>query len=1169
MAKPRLKHALGEDSSAAGNGPTKDKRSRLVQSPMNDYSAEEPAKENSGNGTNEASSTAPVNGQSANGRTNVTRIRGRQAASATQESAAEPDMGVVEMVEIVDFMCHERAVVNLCSKVNFITGQNGSGKSAILTGLIIALGGSASSTNRATNLRGFIRAGQSRAIIRVRLRNRGPDAYKPDAYGDSIVIERQIHGTGSVTSQYKIKNGRTGEVVSKRRDDVASITDYMAIQVNNPINMLSQDAAREFLGNTSPEKLYGFFLKGTQLWQLSEDLKLIRQSITQAETSIERKRSILPEMKAEKRRWEQHYDDMRQARDLSARLTLLGHQMAWAMVKEAEAEVEDVAKDIEAREAKVGKIDENLGKEQEAINEIQAETRTIEQQAEAQLAQLGPLQTEKTVPQAQAAAIKDALRAFRQTESEMDAEARSTRERMDALKTQIATERARLEDTAGQEGAEKTEAAIAQLKEAIERENAKIEDLQTQQRDTETRTNELREARSAADREVHRLRAEEREAKTSLESLKSQTSNRLSAFGKGVPEALGIIERTQWQSSKPVGPLGMHLKLRKREWSNIIETTLDKSLNAFLVTSHADRATLDGIFRRCGCQSRIVVCNQELFDYSAGEPDPKHLTILRALEFTNEVVKRQLITLNRIEQIILVDRRATGDAVMASNNGGFPRNVIACLTLDGYSVGARSGGLASTAIHMGRPTNRLGEDIKQAIVRETRALEEKSRARAAAESEHRKASKEIEEQQRRHQRASEEIRQSKRRISKADADIQDLKDQMNSNRPVRIAALQSELEALTAQMESIAVQFRDHHSQQRLKEEELEEVDGSIALIEDKIAAVRDGAERLQRDAENMATKCQRHMNNIDYWNAKKAGMRERIQQLETQRRELAAKAGETEADARKVSAARVESEHTPAELDRMLSGCRARLEEIERSSSMSLGEVAERAQTYIREYAKAKDDLRTTSRLVALLKTAHQQRLRKWTQFRDSMTVRTKLHFTRHLYQRGYTGKLEFDHSQNTLVPKVQTDQDLVAQRTGTASSQQQQQQQRQDGGGAGYQRKDTKSLSGGEKSFTTICLLLSLWETMNCPVRALDEFDVFMDAAFRKITMRMMVDSARLKGDTQFILITPQDMSVKPDADIAIFRLQPPRRSANTANAGAGAGADGDGDASSATAT
>ncbi|KAJ1733597.1 Structural maintenance of chromosomes protein 6 [Coemansia biformis] len=65
-----------------------------------------------------------------------------------------------------------------------------------------------------------------------------------------------------------------------------------------------------------------------------------------------------------------------------------------------------------------------------------------------------------------------------------------------------------------------------------------------------------------------------------------------------------------------------------------------------------------------------------------------------------------------------------------------------------------------------------------------------------------------------------------------------------------------------------------------------------------------------------------------------------------------------------------------------------------------------------------------------------------------------------------------------------------------------------------------------------------------MSCPVRALDEFDVFMDAANRRIAMSMMIDSARSQGDTQFVLITPQDMSVRPDADITILRLQPPRR-------------------------
>lgn len=40
----------------------------------------------------------------------------------------------------------------------------------------------------------------------------------------------------------------------------------------------------------------------------------------------------------------------------------------------------------------------------------------------------------------------------------------------------------------------------------------------------------------------------------------------------------------------------------------------------------------------------------------------------------------------------------------------------------------------------------------------------------------------------------------------------------------------------------------------------------------------------------------------------------------------------------------------------------------------------------------------------------------------------------------------------------------------------------------------KDPRSLSGGEKSFSTICLLLSLWESIGCPIRCLGTSFVFL---------------------------------------------------------------------------
>lgn len=50
-------------------------------------------------------------------------------------------------------MCHRNLSVHFNRQTNLLIGQNGSGKSAVLTALIIGLGAKANATNRSQNIR--------------------------------------------------------------------------------------------------------------------------------------------------------------------------------------------------------------------------------------------------------------------------------------------------------------------------------------------------------------------------------------------------------------------------------------------------------------------------------------------------------------------------------------------------------------------------------------------------------------------------------------------------------------------------------------------------------------------------------------------------------------------------------------------------------------------------------------------------------------------------------------------------------------------------------------------------------------------------------------------------------------------------------------------------------
>lgn len=220
-----------------------------------------------------------------------------------EEMEESSDVGTIENVELVNFMCHTYTSVDLCPKINFIVGHNGSGKSAILTALTVCLGGKASFTNRATSIKGLIKEGKDLASVSVKIRNKGyyninssQDSYRHEMYGDTITITRDF-GRDKAAS-YKIKS-KNGKFVASTTEELHNICDHFQIEVDNPMAILTQDTARSFLANSTPKDKYKFFVKGTQIERLTEDFNKLEENLDGMEDNLERKMEILPEIELE------------------------------------------------------------------------------------------------------------------------------------------------------------------------------------------------------------------------------------------------------------------------------------------------------------------------------------------------------------------------------------------------------------------------------------------------------------------------------------------------------------------------------------------------------------------------------------------------------------------------------------------------------------------------------------------------------------------------------------------------------------------------------------------------------------------------------------------------------------------------------------------------------
>ena len=185
-------------------------------------------------------------------------------------------------------------------------------------------------------------------MLNVRIKNTASSAYQHEVYGDSIIVERSFSRTGS--SGFKLKTS-TGRLISTRKSDLEEICDYFALQIDNPMNVLTQDMARQFLNNSSPAEKYKFFMKGTQLEHLDGDYLQIEQSIDKVDQDLFKQTADLKAFEEEAHKARLLLELSERQDKLRAKIQNYSCQMAWAQVEEQEQYVRSYDTDLRKADA--------------------------------------------------------------------------------------------------------------------------------------------------------------------------------------------------------------------------------------------------------------------------------------------------------------------------------------------------------------------------------------------------------------------------------------------------------------------------------------------------------------------------------------------------------------------------------------------------------------------------------------------------------------------------------------------------------------------------------------------------------------------------------------------------------------------------------------------------
>ncbi|XP_074599451.1 structural maintenance of chromosomes 6 [Brevipalpus obovatus] len=1064
--------------------------------------------------------------------------QGTQSDEESQDSDMDPfsrenfGNGTVVSVSLINFMCHERFEITFGPRVNFVVGRNGSGKSAILTAIVLALGGRASNTSRGNSMKTFVRTGAQTAKIILKLRNSNTDdvspPFKSETYGDVIVIERTFKKDGGSSYSLKSQNNR---LVSNKKEELDSMVRHFNIQIDNPITILNQEVSRNFLNSKNPRDKYKFFMKATTLETIRNDYQMAAEKCGLARIELKKKNHLVKEIKKELDELEKKLQMFKKLEESESKIAVLKKELVWAEIGEKKARLSSLEEDVENKQKRLDELSTAMKSYEDKIVTHEKEKKEVESKLDGLGGNLSEIQ-------AQVDEKKSLLMSLKQKKQELQSETRkreidihSTQSDEIALKKKIENLRAKYSDISNEE--QQRQDRINKIS-SLEDEHKDVDsELKTRRLDSEQLNSSigfLQEQISTLSSDIRDLESRIAQKTAEARNLNQSRSNNLKRFGAFMPDLVKRIEEEYKKGNfrqKPLGPIGAYLKLLNPEAALAVENTLKNTITSFCCDNTSDSTHLQRVFSSVigsGGFHPSIITRRFAQRHNIEKNrlrSSKYSSIYELLEIENDCVANVLIDRCNIESVAYFPTHREALDVMTEPSL-VPENCTQGYTKEGTNFYPRRNANEGIrqypserkqAAYFSRDIGTIIDTIEREIRDSTKQIDEKKKAmetfrKTYSENKHDRdeASRRLRELQERKVAIESELRKLKSVTEETNVEIAVFEEELSSIMS-RKHGIQEKIRQIEEKLQELDLKIED--SDREYKELLRQRSDSTMGRqpLEEQISLISERVNKTRRYMEKIDLQLSSLKSSIDKVEENAQKIQKELESMEEKALELTEQPIETE---RKVQQIKTEIEE---------------IEKIQREQSANMGDRHKISKEFRKKSARHDHTLRNVEaakNLVANTDASAKYRLRKFMNFRDSLTQRVCEIFKLSLETLNFTGELNISHENQVLEIKI------------NPKSQH------------GELYKDTRSLSGGERSFGTVAFLIALWEACDSPFRILDEVDVFMDVVTRSTAVQILVENAKSNSSRQYMFLSPLGMVISEEDNFQIHHMPEPLRGA-----------------------